>query len=1520
MKTANSGSKESTQTNVGLDDASTLQMSGGSSIVTHGVALDTFARTVPTHTVPYFVRDTLMAAWPGLVNGRLDRNNPDALPWYAYNPDATSQINDSVANRLVVTIDGAESWAQGDESGVFGKYADLPMSPATVERWAFWRYDPVASEFDPSMMFEPQVYALEQLSQLFTESCSFHFGYLADIDSEYHRLRSTGPLGRFDTTTPGSDLGTGSADAEPWYQLYHYWRAQIEKAYLTAVAPAIPLVRLPQHLVAGNWRIADVLVELAAQMMNDKGQLHSNIFVSAKGYKRGSETITLGIQGDQAYADNDGNIRFYHPYLQNPSVTTTSFTAPMMETMVTGQQMDGGGGFNGWTGQVVGSSVVTANAQSTTAEIDVSALWTSLGLKGQGAGSWLNRAPFSLPHHNFHQNVRSGEVYSGFTQINSLPSSGRLGVSTDTASTVWNYWSGHTLNLAELTMFMRHVGDAIEPDVLETFIIPKGVLGSPEPLFGRPTGATARQLNQLYNLYSASFSFNENPARTYTAAHLGPTDHILPAQSSPNAVRLAGVPLTTDGLTARERYWTPSSVTDEEVADITAAFLPTVTLDTMFFRSIDVEQLAQKDDASLRAFLSRTLGNVRSMRTKVERPVYVPAGVSAPETTFASGVGLGAIELVNEILLSLGGGTPRFGLGHAGFTDVRSKKIGSGAGSYLSLVNRGELAADNSAVLITQGADHTGTTATAHILNALSMIGIPGISASAMDTQGLSLESELPLALRTNLGISTFELDDSANGSLSTKVFGTSSEARIWDHTVGGSHPAHVLTSKNQTMMFSVLKQTNLPIAVENTWATPKWTTTYGSAIATGLNPANGAIANTASSSIVAALTSGFQHPSPLGAGSMEGVPLGFGTTVGTTHYGQRLTHAVVPETFTIDLKSDGSEIYQGSLAGEIRWTNYPSTDGTDGSDVTTSGYHLDSTFGDQVFGDKLGSGDDLTPGYGRRTYTQQNWGSRYGQMASRVIVDHQMAMSSGSSPEAGLVQTRTPLVTPAELASSVGLPVLAVYNEREGTSYTPKDVTITLHTRHYLYEDVSACETRGRNDFEVSHLPFATLPGVPTFNTGILCEPVWHRRTMGQANQEAMWVTMTSAVDPYNGATVFNRGAQYGIVEGDVAPTLGRSSQVFSFDTTDVSDTGVDITVTGDFTPVLGREPRQVSLNKITSARQDMWTVSIVDSSWAHQPAYDITDNGQGSGAVIPDTWNTHVEHMGYPLEGDQARVVLHSAWDLYGIDPMDPLYHVKGEWSDVSTLINFDRDASVNGEIPLWPQVYPDEFAFSGPISDGHGYNEDTNVRMGVPERDTGAGTIMPTLADLATSDYFSVGTANASMDKTNLTGLAPFSMAGATYVYPDDPEHKMMYRPWRNIVDASIMKELRLTFANDGEDPSPLAGLLGIKTIGSARQFRFADLLDAGQPETFVLEKAMSKTRLIDPSYRSVLTFSKLALLDPSSQRHTIPDVITDSNASLFLMPGRYASAYGSDKSVYNRASIRELQLGRQYQRLG
>ena len=657
------------------DDALVLQGGTGNTSLTHGLTVDTFTRTVPIRTVPWFVRDSIFRAWHGMSGRQVDYS-ATPLPWYAYNALGTD-TTDSVASRLSVTVQDAEEWGRGDQASQFGFYADVPLNPQSMARWAFWRYDPLAAELDPAMALEPQAYALDAFSQLYTESCTFHFGYLADVDKEYHRLRPQGPLGRLDSE---------SSAHEPWFHLYNYWRNQLETTYLSG---ATPLVTLPQHLRDGNWTIADVLNELYTMMTVAGGNLDPDIIITAKGYNNGVSSITLGIQDDASMHDADGNTRFYHPYMEAQPIQqfTMGLGGKVVEHLYATDHSDLPQ-IDGPDNTSLNRDTLDYNINTTFSRnyVDLSGIWKAY------AGANMSNVPLnstsSWAQHMYNQYTAryttnpgqpyywanpalgassAGYVLSDFMSIRDLPQSGTI----IDSGTQYRYWSGHTLNLVQLILFAKEIGRAIEPEVLDTLIYPMGVVGTADSFVRRPSGASARQLDELYNLYETGYSFNENPNRTYTAAHLGPMAHKL----ARGDVTIAGSSIDTQSgtkvLTARERYWSPSTITDSSAGNIAATFFPGVRFDLSMFRGLNVEALAQYNDSGLREFLSRALGDVPSMRTKLERPIYLPAGRSGPETVYASGVGLGAVQLVMEMMMSISGARPRFGLGHHGYSDLR---------------------------------------------------------------------------------------------------------------------------------------------------------------------------------------------------------------------------------------------------------------------------------------------------------------------------------------------------------------------------------------------------------------------------------------------------------------------------------------------------------------------------------------------------------------------------------------------------------------------------------------------------------------------------------------------------------------------------------------------------------------------------------------------------------------------------------------------------------------------------------
>jgi hypothetical protein len=154
------------------------------------------------------------------------------------------------------------------------------------------------------------------------------------------------------------------------------------------------------------------------------------------------------------------------------------------------------------------------------------------------------------------------------------------------------------------------------------------------------------------------------------------------------------------------------------------------------------------------------------------------------------------------------------------------------------------------------------------------------------------------------------------------------------------------------------------------------------------------------------------------------------------------------------------------------------------------------------------------------------------------------------------------------------------------------------------------------------------------------------------------------------------------------------------------------------------------------------------------------------------------------------------------------------------------------------------------------------------------------------------------------------------GWTFIISDMPENRMSYRPWRYLVDSAIYKEQKLLFIPTHERTDFAGGLLGIPAYGQTVPFRFEQLFDAGFSDQFILEKPATKTRMVDPSNRGMLTFTKVALLDEDTGRHELAEVTRTINSKYMSRATKYSMSV-TDSVVYSRAMIRSIQLGRQMQ---
>jgi len=84
------------------------------------------------------------------------------------------------------------------------------------------------------------------------------------------------------------------------------------------------------------------------------------------------------------------------------------------------------------------------------------------------------------------------------------------------------------------------------------------------------------------------------------------------------------------------------------------------------------------------------------------------------------------------------------------------------------------------------------------------------------------------------------------------------------------------------------------------------------------------------------------------------------------------------------------------------------------------------------------------------------------------------------------------------------------------------------------------------------------------------------------------------------------------------------------------------------------------------------------------------------------------------------------------------------------------------------------------------------------------------------------------------------------------------------------------------------------------------------------TFLLEKASSKSRMVNKDNRGILVFTKTTMLDPQTLRHIAADDLRALSTALDLTGIIHKTAYGGSKVVYSKDIIRAMQLGRQMNR--
>lgn len=1395
----NSYDSESTGSGGPVDDADVTQEVAGAKTAIFGLAMDSIGRSTPTHMIPFYVRQKLF---------KFLSTTDGSYPWY-------SDEGDSLASDLAVTVSDAEAYGLGSPSAdnAFMNYADVPLNPQSLDRLSFWRHNPEAIELDPRYKFEAQMYALDNFSQLFVESFDFHFHYLAVVDSEYHRLRTEGPLGQLDD----------SSETTAWFNTYHYWRAQVDAAYLQGIGTAPPKIVLPTGLQNGNWTIADVLQEILVLMSTPTGDLFDDLRITAKGATYAKTGATLGIKSDPGMTDNDGNPRFYVPAfdawfnnatgtMKNGSTTSDLIgaTGPVAAYVADGENAE----FQLFWDQFRAGSAPEEEGIHTE---------TSIGGENWNGRTMYNvmkmvqqkgRVPkWARPALQPDDPTQLDDMFTSTWHVSSYPTDflGPLPGATGTVSGTsvgYRYYRGHGMNLVDMISSARRIGRALEPEVAEGFLPAFGEITNVAHLLDvSPSGMTARMYDDLYNLYAASFSYNENPARTYTAAHMGPVDEVL----ADGELVIADNNLTSNGLTIKERFWTPSAISDaDEVATILSYFLPKSVLEgTMLgdinFTNTGTDGIAKYIDKEL---VSRLLGTTNSMHTKVEKPVVLPSGLATPEGAYASGMGQGAAELIMELLYSAFAGEPVFGLGHNGFIDWHKTSVAN-PGHYNAYNPRSRLEGMDINV---DGAGFLGySTDFSRVGGAAAINDI--VESSAVFDGNEMLLSPGTLSFDSPAEKSVIEdwvtaLSPTCGERDTVISFGKDE----WSHlkSVEGRIQTRTSLGTSQTVQASGLDHSSQ-------WGFP---------LIEASSPTTGPGMDGFANNLILSPWGGImQRPAgPHSVWTIDQVVEKVTITKGV--------HTATWETGNVEDVLIGGVYYPQSV--------YPSSSITERSR--------------SAFTQQIGEFVDTNQGFADQLQTvivSNNNGKEVNLWRSDI--------EDGNTNDFG-VSTHSSDVgsigVPRDSPHDYALMALAAISKQDGgiekmeqfmSGTQSLEVEIHMHafrTENNYVESLGSVQA-WKNSYELS----------------------WDRTTRAFGGTALpVTVEMEASRDELAGSTR--------VRAGDVKST---SRSVLKWN----SSTNI---------PTVAGGPNH--LTGFYSCEPPVAPGSIISKNFgvvgvAHNPRQ--TPAGE---------WNDL--HMNYEFTLIRENLAALNDGDF----TLDVNVAALEAWSG-TILTGYDTYMSM---CLNYPGARVSSLTAGFPVPSYNGMNSWGTFPLG------STGTAWLDTYGSGSSPFLKWQKGNK--DVLNLT--AGYNGDSLTYIIPDDPDVRMVYRPYRRNVDAAIAREQRLLFMPTHEKYSGTGGPFGLPCYGTPSLFRLAQLhYDANKADQFILEKAATKTRMVNPANRGLLTFSKVTLLDPTTERHLLPETIKAVNNTQYTRGTRHASSY-TGVPIYTREMIRAVQMGRQYQR--
>ena len=1467
-----------------VDEADVTQEVPGQKSAAFGLAIDSEGRSTPTHMLPFHVRQTLSRWWSNVPGApeilasdsaysqvtntfRVGTNDAgtnifeDAyLSWY----EPSDQIGetgpgpDTVAARMAVTVNDAEAVVNGNPTAdnAFLNYADVPMNQGALDRLAFWAYNQDAIELDPNYQFEAQLEAVDAFSQIFTESFDFHFQFLATLDSEYHRLRPAGPLGVLD--------GDSSEDSA-WHNMYHYFRAEVERAYLDS-----GLITLPAGLRNSTWTIADVLSEILRLCLDAQGNLLSDIKLSMKGLIRAKSGITLGIYNDANMTDSDGNVRFYMPAWRTstapgetsattPEVLedTNNVSFPVYEIINDNPEL---------SDIVYGTSPTTDPSDTSvisgisTAYHDAQAATMAPTLEVLAANG---RLPLWIRENENDASVISTSVTASLlTMIHSRPESyfQSLPGPSGLLSGSFAYWRGYNLNLVELIAVARRMGRVLEPEVCEGFMPAMGMVNGIEPLLSQPQGLNARGYDDLINAYTSSFSYNENPARVYTAAHLGPLDrgvargelmvgdHVLHTeQTDANG--------NTTALSVRDRYWTPSSIVDaDEKARILQYFLPGGTLENPLAGDLDLTNASAFVDQLDAALIGRLFGDTASMLTKVERPVVLPAGVATPDDTFASGIGIGAIQLMVELQACVFGGKPFIALGHNGFTDWHPRTDGTPR-------SRGEAVLSDESSYILMVGDEVPASFSDDIF--------AYTAANTIASKVLSLVGVDPIGIDVSVDLVT---DDA-------RIVAEAKPLCMYpvgdDKSIPG-RSGHIARLSSDTSTVATFNTITSSLPTESQWGIIGMTEALYNDVVNDLEAnsnGNWWLKKTQAHNVAISrlwTRSGLNSMTTDSAGN--GMPSGQGTMM-LAHVPTSVTFTKGSDTFTIPTGWDEGYL-RGSTVGDL--------------------------FGPGcIFSDHLEDGTLLSQGTSPYSYINLFTGAGDAQVSLVYNGDP-------SAPNSGLVSTNhfdhvsklVPNMGPHDLALSL---LGNLSPEQQRVLMTGNQSMTVEYDLGIFALGLPALFPSGQQDMaSIAALEISCSPDQIANQVQTTFEPTqsytltWEERS--KKVPDVLDINISFDRERI-GSHILTRTADVTVI--------GESKMVKNQDNALWMQTGInDHTANGQ------------GIIWDISGWKAMHTSSHPNGYWATLFSPMGGDVDAASMTEPVSTVHTLMAIAYNPRESPGG------SWGKMNVAlrTQGALQDIGSSWKMYDGLTTEVQNLGTQEEI-LNATLYPNYNEFIRAYSARYGYLQwDVNSRFARLGFKASASAVMPAYHSSSTVGVGYPCTFGPYSNQT-LSGvhIGAQNVNSCTYMIPDDPDERMIYRPYRRIVDAAVAKELKQLLVPTHERYDGAGGPLGLPFYGTPTPFRFAQLaFDANDADQFILEPAASKVRMVDSRNRGMLTFGKVALLDTDTQRHELLPVLRSLNNSIYDREKVHASSI-TGTGVLTRDIIRDIQLGRQLQRM-